>query len=246
MKQSVFYRPQTKFAKVTFFTCVCHSVHRGRGSPGPHPGGVEGSGWGVFRPTPKEEVEGSGSGGLQAHTRGGLQAHTRGVCRPTPGGGSAGPHPEGRGCITACTEADTPPSRRLLRAVRILMECILVLCHDFRLIPPFPVLFTLGISHILGVFHAPVSGLYLLSVYATTGNDAGYLFIKKNDKDICRTWITAGQSPADDVGHDKGTCTGITELTPGDSVRVTGNTDDPARIQGSDSGFIGHLIQPYC
>ena len=65
--------------------------------------------------------------GLQAHNQvggswgvwlGGLQAHTR--------GGSPGPHPGG---VPACTEADTPrpPSRwLLLRAVRILLECILV------------------------------------------------------------------------------------------------------------------------
>ena len=39
---------------------------------------------------------------------------------------SPGPHP-GEVCILACTEADPPNSRRLLlRAVRILLECILV------------------------------------------------------------------------------------------------------------------------
>ena len=49
---------------------------------------------------------------------------------PHPGG-SPGPHPVGgvlqahthRG-IPACTEADTPPGRLLLRMVRILLECI--------------------------------------------------------------------------------------------------------------------------
>ena len=64
--------------------------------PGPHPGGkLRGLARGVSRPTPKGEVEGSGRGWLQAHTRGGgwcLQAHTqRGVYpsmhwgRPPPG-----------------------------------------------------------------------------------------------------------------------------------------------------------------
>ena len=56
-------------------------------------------GWGVSRPTPREEVEGSGLRGLQAHTQGGgwgvwlggLQAHTW-----------------GGGVIPACTEADPP------------------------------------------------------------------------------------------------------------------------------------------
>ena len=53
----------------------------------------------VSRPTPKGEVEGSGLGGLQAHTQGeveesglgGLHAHTWGVSMPTPGG-SPGPN----------------------------------------------------------------------------------------------------------------------------------------------------------
>ena len=69
---------------------------------------------------------GSGQGGLQAHTQGGslgegLQAHTQGG--PGPGGSRSRPG----GCIPASTEADTPPSRRLLLwAVRILLECILV------------------------------------------------------------------------------------------------------------------------
>ena len=43
---------------------------------------------GVSRPTPRGEVEGSGQGGLKAHTRGVFQAHTQGeVSRPTSGGG---------------------------------------------------------------------------------------------------------------------------------------------------------------
>ena len=74
--------------------------------PGPQPGGsLRGLAGGVSRPTPRGELEESGQGGLQAHTWG--------------------------VCIPACTEAETPPphthSRRLLlRAVRILLECILV------------------------------------------------------------------------------------------------------------------------
>ena len=58
----------------------------------------------------------------------------RGMSRPRSGlgrgwgvspGGCPGPGPWG--CIPACTEADTPPSRRLLlRMVHILLECILV------------------------------------------------------------------------------------------------------------------------
>ena len=81
-------------------------------------GDVDGSGWGVSRPSRGGgggrggEVEGSGWGG-------GLQAHTWGVSRP-------------RG-IPACSEADTPHSRwLLLREVYIILEYILVtpVCHS--------------------------------------------------------------------------------------------------------------------
>ena len=117
---------QRSWGKVIFSeACVKTYVHR-RGSTGPHPRGkLRGLAGGISRPTPKEEVEGSGRGGspgthprgkLRGVAVGGLQAHTQGVSRPTP-----------RGCIPACTEADPPPSRRLLlRSVRILLECILV------------------------------------------------------------------------------------------------------------------------
>ena len=94
-------------------------------SPGPHPGGkLRGLAWrGGWSPGPHK-------GGL-------LQAHTRGVSsRPTPGGclqahtgGSLGPYRGFPGPHPACTEASTlPPCSRLLllRAVRILLECILV------------------------------------------------------------------------------------------------------------------------
>ena len=99
---------------------------------------------------------------------------------------------------------------------------------------------------ISGVFHAPVSGLYLLSVYGRAVDEAGYIIIKKNDDVICRGHITGGNGGSDNFGLDMGGCTGIAELVPGDSVRATGNTDDPARIAGGESGFIGHLIQPHC
>ena len=54
-------------------------------------------------------VEGSGQGGVYRPTPGGLQAHTW-------------------GCVSQYAMMQTPPSRRiLLQAVRILLECILVL-----------------------------------------------------------------------------------------------------------------------
>ena len=105
---------------------------------------------------------------------------------------------------------------------------------------------SLSALNFAGVFEAPVSGLYLVNVYAQTASEAGQIFIRKNDDVICRGHITGGNSGSDQLGLDMGGCTGITELIPGDSVRVTGNTDDPARIAAESSGFIGHLIQPYC
>ena len=115
------------------------------GSPGPQPGGeVGGSGWGVSRPTPRGRL-GVWLGGSSGPHPGGIQTHTQRVTRPTPGGrgvqaqapgGVVQAHqaPEGLsrptrpgGCISACTVADPPPSRRLLlQTVRILLECILV------------------------------------------------------------------------------------------------------------------------
>ena len=91
-----------------------------------------------------------------------------------------------------------------------------------------------------------MSGLYLLSVYARTADNDGDLVIRKNDEVVCKNHVTGGNGGSDALGHDTGTCSGIAELVPGDSVRVTGNTDDPGRIAGNDSGFIDHLIQPYC
>ena len=49
-------------------------------SLGPHPGGkLRGLAWGVSRPTPGREVEGSGLGGSGGPHPRGLQAHTWGV-----------------------------------------------------------------------------------------------------------------------------------------------------------------------
>ena len=99
------YHPQTKFAKVMFFTPVYHSIHRrvsrstprgeverSRGVSRPPPrGGLGGSGWGASRPTPR---------GVQAHAWG-----VRGV--------SPGPSWE---WIPACTEADTTPLQQTTTA----------------------------------------------------------------------------------------------------------------------------------
>ena len=99
-----------------------------------------------------------------------------------------------------------------------------------------------------GVFTAPVAGVYLLTIYAKapTDGDDGDMYIKRNDDILCTAQITsANRDPADHKGKDTGTCTTIVELTPADTVRVTGNTDNPALIDAGYSGFAGHLIQPY-
>ena len=138
-----FYRPQRSWGKVIFPEAyVKNSVHGGGGgvsqhalqvsSPTPR-GEVEGSGLGALQAHTQGEVEGSGLGSLQAHfpgeglqvqTLGDLQAHTWGVSRPTPGGGLQA-HTWG---VSQHVLRQTPHSRQLLvRAVRILLECILVL-----------------------------------------------------------------------------------------------------------------------
>ena len=92
--------PATKLGQGYVFTRVCDSVHRRRGGySSMH------CKWYPSMPCPHPggKLRGLAWGGLQVHTQGGLQAHTRwGVSRQTP-------------------------QRLLLRAVCILLECILVL-----------------------------------------------------------------------------------------------------------------------
>ena len=152
MQKSNLLPPANKVCEGYVFTRVCLStggVFRptARGSLRGLAGGglqahsqggeVEGPGWGSSGPHP---------GGLQAHTRGVLQAHTWGGILQAPTWGmSPGPHPRGspgphQGGIPACTEADSPNRQLLLRAVRILLECILVLflcLHDWVKGPTF-------------------------------------------------------------------------------------------------------------
>ena len=144
----IFLPPATKLGQGYVFTRVCDSVHRGDvpaciaggipaclaglqatprgevegsglgGSPDPHLGGFQAHTQGVSRPTPR--------GNLQAHTWGGLQAHTQGEGFQTQtwGGGLSRPTPGG--ISQHALRQTMPPRRLLLRAVRILLECILV------------------------------------------------------------------------------------------------------------------------
>ena len=77
----------------------------------------------------------------------------------------------------------------------------------------------------LGVFEPPVSGVYILTVYAVTSSvTSGPIYIKNNDAILCQGFVT------DLGGTETATCSAIAELAVGDSVRVTGDSSDPAVI----------------
>ena len=113
------------------------------GSPGPHPKGkLRGICLGV---SPGPHLGVGGSPGphprewLQAHTWGCLQAHTGGgVSRPTPRGVSR-PTPRG---VYPSMHWSRPPWWLLLQAVRILLECILVVSLQLN---PKPILYNASI-----------------------------------------------------------------------------------------------------
>ena len=88
-----------------------------------------------------------------------------------------------------------------------------------------------------GVFRPPVDGVYQLTFYGLVAtNDGGHVYIKQNDNILCRGYLRPEQ-------YDTATCTAIAELIEGDSVRVTGDTNVPADLNGaSQSGFTGVLI----
>ena len=87
-----------------------------------------------------------------------------------------------------------------------------------------------------GVFIPPVDGVYLLTTQAITeGTLGGHMFIKKNDEILCQTYVY----PADAYASS---CSAVAQLAAGDSVRVTGNSDQPASIDAAYSGFAGHII----
>ena len=73
----------------------------------------------------------------------------------------------------------------------------------------------------------------------TVGAFKGGMRIKKNDEILC-------QAEVGNAAHwHAASCTAIAELTPGDSVRVTGQSSTPVTIRAAISGFAGHLIQEY-
>ena len=86
------------------------------------------------------------------------------------------------------------------------------------------------------MFEPPFDGTYILTVYATASSQNGPMFIKKNDDVLCSTFISENN------GYNSATCTTIAQLAIADSVRVTGDSADPALIQAEYSGFAGHII----
>ena len=93
--------------RLCFYTCLSFCSWGGVSRPRPR-GEVGGSGWGgVSRPRSRVEVGGSGWR-VSRPTPGEVvcPGPHQGGPRPTPGWGS---RLRSRGCIPACTEADTPP-----------------------------------------------------------------------------------------------------------------------------------------
>ena len=106
------YRPQTKFAKVMFFTPVCHSVHRGKGvSTSVHTGYTS-----PWEQTPQEQTP------AEAHT-----SRSRHLL-----GAETSPRADTPPEQTHPRQSRPPPAQCMLGdtgnkwAVRILLECILV------------------------------------------------------------------------------------------------------------------------
>ena len=113
-------------------------------------------------------------------------------------------------------------------AFNILLECFLIRSVDTANAVVFHT----------GVFEPPVDGVYVLTIYGRSTHTAnGPMYLRNNDDILCTTWITEGSN----LGTT-GTCTAVVELVVGDSVRVTGSSDDPGIIAGDQSGFAGFII----
>ncbi len=43
-----------------------------------------------------------------------------------------------------------------------------------------------------GIFYPPVKGTYAFTLYVLSGNDKGWVYLRKNDNDndiLCRVWV---------------------------------------------------------
>ena len=87
------------------------------------------------------------------------------------------------------------------------------------------------------MFQPPTDGVYVMTVYSvSTQAESGPMYIKTNDDILCSANVTHGDN------SDTATCTAIVQLAIGDSVRVTGESNNPGAIQAEFSGFTGHII----
>ena len=88
-----------------------------------------------------------------------------------------------------------------------------------------------------GEFTATIAGTYMFNMHVRSkGTESGHIFIKKNDAEICAAWVSQGG------GVDISACSAVTQLVPGDKVKVTGDNSYPAEITASPNGFKGILI----
>ena len=91
------------------------------------------------------------------------------------------------------------------------------------------------------MFTPPVTGIYLLSLYAKSFYDQdGMIYVKSNDRILCEVYI----GDPDDIWESM-SCTTVVELMTGDSIRVTGSSTSPARLEAPFAGFSGYLVQAY-
>ncbi len=87
-----------------------------------------------------------------------------------------------------------------------------------------------------GVFSPPISGTYLLTIHTRNNGENGYIQIKSDDALLCEAFVTDTVN-----GANMASCTVVAPLSTSNSVRVTGETSNPADIL--EAGFSGHLIE---
>ena len=91
-----------------------------------------------------------------------------------------------------------------------------------------------------GVFTAKIAGTYQFNMHVRgLGVDDGSIYIVKNKERICDAWV-------DNVKNlwDNTACSVVTELVPGDKVKVIGENSNRGKISGNKMGFSGILIYP--
>ena len=97
---------------------------------------------------------------------------------------------------------------------------------------------------IAGIFTATIAGTYEFNMHVRSqGTDNGSIYVRKNNKVICSAWVDSDKK-SKTKRRDMAACSVVTELVPGDKVKVTGENSNPAKITGNKMGFSGILIYP--